>query len=67
VPCEYNDQNTDWRATITLVNASSNHPGGVNVLLADGSVHFVKNSVNYLSWYALATPNRGEVLSSDSY
>jgi prepilin-type processing-associated H-X9-DG protein len=54
-------------ATQTMVAASSYHPGGVNVLFMDGSVHFVKNSVNFMSWYALATPNRGEVVSSDSY
>ena len=29
----------------TLVNASSLHPGGVNVLFMDGSVHFIKSSV----------------------
>jgi len=26
----------------------------------------VKNSVNYLTWYAIATPNKGEAVSSDS-
>jgi prepilin-type N-terminal cleavage/methylation domain-containing protein/prepilin-type processing-associated H-X9-DG protein len=65
--CQYQDQNTDWRATITMVNPSSSHPGGVNVAFMDGSVHFVKSSVSYQSWYALATPDRGEVVSSDSY
>jgi prepilin-type N-terminal cleavage/methylation domain-containing protein/prepilin-type processing-associated H-X9-DG protein len=65
--CEYSDQNTDWRGTITMVNASSNHPGGVNVGFADGSVRFVKSSVANQSWYAIATPNNGEVLSSDAY
>jgi prepilin-type processing-associated H-X9-DG protein len=67
IACEYADQNTDWRATITGVNASSNHPGGVNVLFMDGSVRFVKSSVSPQSWYAIATPNGGEVVSSDSY
>jgi len=67
VACQYNDQNTDWRATLTLVNASSNHPGGVNVAFMDGSVKFVKSSVSNAAWYALATPNNGEVLSADSY
>jgi prepilin-type processing-associated H-X9-DG protein len=67
VCCEYNDQNPDGRATITMQNASSNHPGGVNVLFADGSVRFVKCSVAYQPWYAIATPDAGETLSSDAY
>ena len=50
-----------------IVCASSKHPGGVNVLCADGSVKFIKNSVNYQAWYALATPEGGEVISSDAY
>jgi len=57
----------DWGRFGDTVAASSNHPGGVNVLLADGSVRFVKSSVNYLSWFALATPGGGEVLSADSF
>jgi len=65
--CDYSDQKQDSRGTITMVNASSSHPGGVNVAFMDGSVHFVKSSVSYQSWYALATPDRGEVVSSDSY
>ncbi|MBX6316076.1 MAG: DUF1559 domain-containing protein [Isosphaeraceae bacterium] len=48
-------------------NASSNHPSGVNVLFADGSVHFIKDSVNQQTWWALGTKAGGEVLSSDSY
>jgi prepilin-type processing-associated H-X9-DG protein len=50
-----------------MIAASSNHPGGVNVALADGSVRFIKNSVNYQAWYALATVSGGEALSSDAY
>jgi len=65
--CVYHDINQDGRGTITMVAASSNHPGGVNVLFMDGSVRFVKNSVNYLTWYAIATPGKGEAVSSDSY
>jgi prepilin-type processing-associated H-X9-DG protein len=53
--------------TQTMVAASSNHPGGVNVLFMDGSVHFIKSTVSFQAWYALATPGRGEVLSSGSY
>jgi prepilin-type processing-associated H-X9-DG protein len=63
--CEYSDQNPDGRATITAQNASSNHPGGVNVLFMDGSVRFIKTSVSYIPWYAIATPDNGEVIGSD--
>jgi prepilin-type N-terminal cleavage/methylation domain-containing protein/prepilin-type processing-associated H-X9-DG protein len=54
-------------ATQTMVAASSYHPGGVNVLFMDGSVHFIKNSVAYTAWYALATPAGGEIVGSDTY
>jgi prepilin-type N-terminal cleavage/methylation domain-containing protein/prepilin-type processing-associated H-X9-DG protein len=65
--CVYHDINQDGRGTITMVAASSNHPGGVNVLFMDGSVRFVKSSVAYQTWYAIATPSYGEVVSSESY
>ena len=45
----------------------SRHPGGVNSLFADGSVRFIKNSINVTTWRALATCAGGEVVSSDSY
>jgi prepilin-type N-terminal cleavage/methylation domain-containing protein/prepilin-type processing-associated H-X9-DG protein len=45
----------------------SNHPGGVNVAFADGSVHFIKNTVAPNTWWALGSRNLGEVVSSDSY
>jgi prepilin-type N-terminal cleavage/methylation domain-containing protein/prepilin-type processing-associated H-X9-DG protein len=47
--------------------ARSYHPGGVNVAFADGSVRFIKNSVNMNTWRALGTRAGGEVISSDSY
>jgi len=64
--CQYSDIGQDGRATITANNASSNHPGGVNVLFMDGSVRFIKSSVNYVPWYAIATPDGGETISSDA-
>ncbi len=64
--CQYSDQNYDGRATITANNASSNHPGGVNVLFMDGSVRFIKTSVNWQPWYAIATPDGGETISADA-
>jgi prepilin-type N-terminal cleavage/methylation domain-containing protein/prepilin-type processing-associated H-X9-DG protein len=46
---------------------TSNHPGGVNVALADGSVRFIKDSVGLQPWWALGTRAGGEVVSSDQY
>jgi prepilin-type N-terminal cleavage/methylation domain-containing protein/prepilin-type processing-associated H-X9-DG protein len=65
--CVYHDINQDGRGTITMVAASSNHPGGVNVLFMDGTVRFVKTSVNYQAWYAIATPYGGEAVSSTAF
>ena len=50
-----------------FTKASSNHPGGVNVLLTDGSVRFVKDSINPNTWWALGTRGNGEVVSADSF
>ena len=50
-----------------IVSARSQHPGGVNALTADGSVKFVKDSVNLAVWRGLATRAGGEVLSADAY
>ncbi len=44
----------------------SNHPGGVNFTMADGSVRFVKNSINNLTYQAIGTRAGGEVISADS-
>jgi prepilin-type processing-associated H-X9-DG protein len=43
------------------------HPGGVNVLFADGSVHFLKETINPFTMVALVTRAMGEIISSDSY
>ncbi len=48
-------------------SARSYHSGGVNVLMADGSVHFIKDSISPFTWYAMATANNGEVISANSY
>ena len=47
--------------------ASSNHPGGANVAMGDGSVRFIKDSIARATWWAIGTKGGGEVVSSDSY
>jgi prepilin-type processing-associated H-X9-DG protein len=65
--CVYHDINQDGRGTITMIGASSNHPGGVNVLFMDGAVRFVQSSVSYPIWYAIATPHGNEPIKANSY
>jgi prepilin-type N-terminal cleavage/methylation domain-containing protein/prepilin-type processing-associated H-X9-DG protein len=50
-----------------MISATSNHPGGVNVGLCDGSVRFVKDSIALQVWWALGTRNGGEIIGSDQY
>jgi prepilin-type N-terminal cleavage/methylation domain-containing protein/prepilin-type processing-associated H-X9-DG protein len=52
---------------ITAIGASSRHAGGVNMGFLDGSVKFIKDSVNPTTYRAIATYNGGEVVSADSY
>jgi prepilin-type processing-associated H-X9-DG protein len=47
--------------------ARSYHPGGVNALLADGSVKFFKNSINVNTWRSLGSSQGGEVIDASSY
>jgi prepilin-type N-terminal cleavage/methylation domain-containing protein/prepilin-type processing-associated H-X9-DG protein len=56
-----------WSWLSLNIAARSLHPGGVNSLLADGHVQFIKNSINIVVWQALATVAGGEVISSDSF
>jgi prepilin-type processing-associated H-X9-DG protein len=46
---------------------ASFHPGGANLLFADGHVAFLKDSVGVVTLRGLITPNGGEVISSDQY
>jgi prepilin-type N-terminal cleavage/methylation domain-containing protein/prepilin-type processing-associated H-X9-DG protein len=63
--CFYNNKGTS--TILTMVGASSNHSGGVNVGMLDGSVRFVKESVNWQTWAAISTMAGGEVVSADGF
>ena len=51
----------------TWITAGSNHSGGVNVCMADGSVKFIKDSIAAPTWWALGSRSQGEIVSSDAY
>jgi prepilin-type N-terminal cleavage/methylation domain-containing protein/prepilin-type processing-associated H-X9-DG protein len=56
-----------WSFLSLNIAARSNHSGGVNSLMADGHVQFIKNSINVVVWQGLGSRNGGEVISSDAY
>ncbi len=47
--------------------ARSRHNGGVNAMMMDGSVRFVRDGVELAVWRALATRNGGEAVGSERY
>jgi prepilin-type N-terminal cleavage/methylation domain-containing protein/prepilin-type processing-associated H-X9-DG protein len=50
-----------------IANSNSQHPGGCNIMFADGHVQFIKSSISIRTWWALGTRGDGEVISSDQY
>jgi len=62
----------DWIGNAACLNLGqygfrSNHPGGANFAFADGSVKFIKNTINVVTYRGLGTRAGGEVISADSY
>jgi prepilin-type N-terminal cleavage/methylation domain-containing protein len=49
----------DW------TRASTAHSGGIQVVLADGSVRSVAQGISYTTWWYVFTPAGGEVVPSD--
>jgi len=56
-----------WRNQTVNYAFKSYHPGGANFAMGDGSVKFVKQSINPRTYNGLATCSKGEVISSDAY
>ncbi|MDG3004863.1 DUF1559 family PulG-like putative transporter [Paludisphaera mucosa] len=48
-------------------DAACRHPGGINALLADGSVRFLKSSIDLGVYQALSSRAGGEVVGADAY
>ena len=62
-----NQYPTGYVSGSVAMAARSRHPGGVNVCFADGSVKFIKNTVNPITYSALSSTKGGEVVSADAY
>ncbi len=58
--------NANFGNVDSFIGPSSFHSGGANLLLMDGSVRFVKDSVALTLWNALGTRRGGEVISGDA-
>jgi prepilin-type N-terminal cleavage/methylation domain-containing protein/prepilin-type processing-associated H-X9-DG protein len=65
--CRFDDRLNVWSDQSYVIDASSAHPGGINVLMGDGHVQFIKETINLDTWWSLGTRNGSEVVSSDSY
>ena len=50
---------------VNHMSASSYHSGGVNTCMGDGSVRFVRDSVDFNAWYAAGTKSNGEAIPLD--
>jgi prepilin-type N-terminal cleavage/methylation domain-containing protein/prepilin-type processing-associated H-X9-DG protein len=60
---------SNWASRCSYANTGfkCKHPGGANFLFADGSVHFLKQTISMQTYCALGSRNAGEVVSSDSF
>ena len=47
--------------TFAAITSRSYHPGGVNVLMGDGTAKFIRSTVDGRVWRALGTVGGGEI------
>jgi prepilin-type N-terminal cleavage/methylation domain-containing protein len=64
--CGVGSNISDVPSEHALVSARSVHPGGVQVLLGDGSVQFASDSISLAVWRALGSRNGGETVGADA-
>ena len=54
----------DFRNWNTSAGFKSDHTGGANFVLCDGSIHFYSQSIDYLTYQQMGSRNEGESLAS---
>ena len=66
-PCT--DAYSSWDSRTLMLTARSAHPGGVNMLLGDGSSHFISDSIELRAWQAMSSPVAlpGEAIISGNF
>ena len=62
LPCQPGAGDSD-----AFAGSRSHHPGGINTMMGDGSVRFIKNTISPTIWIALNTIAGGEVISADAF
>lgn len=67
--CKSEEPNPPCISIYTVFNrfwaaARSRHPGGVNVAMCDGSVHFATDDVDLLAWRAVSTMQEEDLVQS---
>ena len=55
-----------WRNQVYIYAFKSWHPGGANFVRGDGSVTFIKQTINSRVYNALGSRAGGEIISADA-
>jgi prepilin-type N-terminal cleavage/methylation domain-containing protein/prepilin-type processing-associated H-X9-DG protein len=66
-PSDFVNRPVGCRFSTAAKGFVSMHPGGANFVFADGSVKFLKNSINLVTYCALGSRNGGEAISAEAY
>ncbi len=61
------DLTFDPAAAPSLCGAGSSHPGGFNATMGDGSVRFIRDTIDLKKFRSMITRNQGEVVTSDDF
>ena len=64
LPCRGDPNSNAWGG---YSGERSHHPGGINTLIGDGSVHFIKDTINLRIWIGINSIAGNEVVETDNY